>query len=138
MPPYLVPHFVSVDHVRYRMNCWSRMFAMTAWKCASFEKHELAVAAPVRWLHDLPKDEITDIYAILKRSKPGCAAGSAIDLAAAVREHHAVGPTTGSKPCQMLRANLSPSRPRLTIALIRHVGVRRRWPRTFRASGTSI
>ena len=46
------------------------MFAMTAWECASFEKHELA-AAPVRWLHDVPKDEITDIYANLERPKPG-------------------------------------------------------------------
>jgi hypothetical protein len=42
------------------------MFAM---KGASFEKCELA-AAPVRWLHDLPEDEIAAIYSILERQEP--------------------------------------------------------------------
>jgi hypothetical protein len=46
------------------------MLAMTAWEGASFEKRELA-AAPVRWLHDLPENEIADIHAILERPKPG-------------------------------------------------------------------
>jgi hypothetical protein len=36
------------------------MFAMTAWRAGtSFEMRELA-AAPVRWLRDLPENEIAD------------------------------------------------------------------------------
>ena len=114
----------------------NRLFAMTAWKGASFEKRELAAAPRIGCTTCRKTRSPTSMR--FSRGQSPAAGGSAIDLAAALREHHAVGPTTGSEPCQMLRAKLSPSRPKLTIALIRHVGVRRRWRRTSRASGTSI
>jgi hypothetical protein len=44
---------------------------------------------------DLLQEEIADIYAILE----SLSRRPAIDLAAALREHHAVKPTTGSEPC---------------------------------------
>jgi hypothetical protein len=68
--PYLDAHFVSADQVRNRLKRVEPNVAMTAWEGASFEKRELA-AVPVRWLGDLPEDEIADIYAILERPKPG-------------------------------------------------------------------